>query len=81
MMSTPKCTRCSKKYRNRGAWNVELRAGVPVGLLCPRCQTPEESIEAEVHEATIDYQGVDQFGRLWGRPKIHGIVDAGGDEQ
>jgi hypothetical protein len=63
-----RCDQCGRRYRGRGDWNVTVRAGVIVGALCPRCQTPEENAEAVIHESTLDY-GEDGHGRLTGRPK------------
>ena len=65
-MKTMKCERCSRRYRGAGDWNMNVRSGVVVGLLCPGCQTPEENAEAEINLATIDY-GQDENGRLTGR--------------
>lgn len=48
-------------------WNIVVERGVVTGLLCDRCQTPEEFIEAEINHATLDYKVVD--GRLAGCPK------------
>lgn len=69
-----RCERCDKKYRGQSTWNVTVVSGIATGLLCPACQTSEEHLEAEVNLATIDYQGVDVFGRLVGVPK--GVADA-----
>jgi hypothetical protein len=65
------CDRCSRRARSLLAmaeWNVVVEHGVVIGLLCDRCQTPEESIEADVNHALLDYN-VDRLGRLVGRPK------------
>lgn len=68
----PKCDRCkgTPTAQDRHLWNVTVKQGIIVGFLCPNCQTVEEDLEAQVNEATIDYQGVDAFGRLVGRPKM-----------
>ncbi|MFG3545786.1 hypothetical protein [Streptomyces clavifer] len=51
-----RCTRaCWKDADDAPRWNVEFMRGVPVGYLCPTCQTPEENAEAEVKAATLDY--------------------------
>ena len=57
--------------RSATAWNVTTSMGVITGYLCPTCQTPEENAEAEINEATLDYQagGVDAFGRMYAMPK------------
>jgi hypothetical protein len=49
-------------------WNIVVERGVVTGLICDRCQRPEESIEADVNHAMLDYN-VDALGRLVGRPK------------
>ncbi len=51
------CDRCRRRpgKRDLDRWNAVFRDGVVVGFLCPDCQTPEESTEAEINEATIDY--------------------------
>jgi hypothetical protein len=56
-------------------WNVVVEGGVVIGLLCDRCQTAEESVEADVNHAMLDYN-VDAFGRLVGRPKVGGPTSA-----
>lgn len=64
-----RCFRCDRRCRNdRGDWNVEFKNGVPVAVICPTCQTPEENAEAEIRYATLDY-GVDATGRAIARPK------------
>ena len=45
-----------------------MKAGLVVGVLCARCQTPEENAEAEINLATLEYD-VDAAGRVIGRPK------------
>lgn len=62
------CSRCTSVFVGRGDWNVTVKRGYVVGLLCPNCQTSEEYTEAEINRATIDYQ-VDDSGRLLGQPK------------
>jgi len=64
-----KCYRCGKRYRGKGLWNIETRGNELVGILCPSCQTPEESLEAEVHQATLHYVTTDD-GRLINLPKV-----------
>ncbi|GAA1078068.1 hypothetical protein [Tsukamurella spumae] len=71
-MSIIKCSRCRRRYRGHGDWNITVKASVIVGHLCPDCQTPEENAEAEIHDATLDY-GFDDAGRLVGRPKVGGV--------
>lgn len=55
MSKVIKCDRCKKRMRNGKDWNATFKAGVVVGHLCPHCQTAEETLEAMVNEATIDY--------------------------
>jgi len=51
------CMRCLRLYSDKLAdaamWNANFMMGVPVGLLCPTCQTPEESLEAETNTAKL----------------------------
>lgn len=68
MTAVIRCSRCRRRYRGHGDWNVVVSAGVVTGYLCPGCQTPEENAEATIHEATLDY-GITQDGLLIGRPK------------
>jgi hypothetical protein len=63
-----RCSRCDRRYRGQAEWNATLERGVIVGLLCLRCQTPEENAEAQINAATLVY-GRDRFGRVTGRPK------------
>jgi hypothetical protein len=67
-MKTPRCERCSRRYRGTRDWNATLLSGVIVSVLCPTCQTTAENIEAVVHEATLDYDQNDD-GRYVGRPR------------
>lgn len=64
------CDRCGRRARSLAAmseWNVVVEHGLITGLLCDRCQTPEENAEAAIHEATMEYTVTG--GRLAGRPK------------
>lgn len=49
---------------------MEVVRGVIVGLICERCQTTDEYMQAEIHSATLDYKVID--GLLAGRPKAGG---------
>ncbi|OAH41764.1 hypothetical protein AYJ66_07270 [Dietzia cinnamea] len=64
-MKVIKCGRCRKRCRNAEGWNAVYAQGYITGYLCPKCQTPEESLEAQVNEATLDYSKsfIDEFGR------------------
>jgi hypothetical protein len=44
-----RCQRCCKRQRSVDGWNVEMIAGLPVFLLCPDCQTPQEDLDAELN--------------------------------
>lgn len=55
-----KCTRCGRRYRGHGDWNIVFTHGVTTGYLCPDDQTVMENIEAVVNEAT----GASRIGRL-----------------
>ena len=48
------CIRC-RQPEVPGQWNVRYKQGLEVGLVCPDCQTDEESLGADVSEALIDY--------------------------
>jgi len=71
-MSRITCSRCQRVSRatKARAWNVTVRAGVPIGHVCPDCQTPQENAEAEINLATTNYFVKD--GLLMGRPKLGG---------
>jgi hypothetical protein len=63
------CHRCGRRYRNdRGDWNVQMRHGIALWILCPDCQTDAEDLEAQVNLAATDYRR-DAFGRTIGFPK------------
>lgn len=69
--SRPVCSRCGRgprRARELNRWNVNIRAGYVVEVICPRCQTVEENVEAEIRIATTDYSHtwVDSLGRWWG---------------
>ena len=57
--SIGKCMRCSRTCRVNAydfdSWNAVFDEGRKRGLLCPKCQTPEEHVEAEINLATLDY--------------------------
>lgn len=63
-----RCMRCGRRNRMQPGWNVVMKGGKPVGLLCPDCQTPEENAEAEINMATTTYSR-DAFGRIIGAAK------------
>lgn len=66
MKTIIKCTRCRRRMRREDGWNCTFNAGRPTGeFLCPDCQTPEESIEAKVNEATLDYSSAITVGGRW----------------
>ena len=46
------CIRC-RQPEVPGQWNVLYKEGLEVGLVCPDCQTDEESLGADVSEALI----------------------------
>ena len=66
---TPKCSRCARRWRGHGEWNMTMVRGRVAGLLCPSCQTPEENAEAEINFATLDY-AMNAHGQLTARPKM-----------
>lgn len=70
MSNRIQCSRCERISRatKAKAWNVTMSRGVPVGYLCPDCQTPEENAEAEINLATTEYF-TGPFGRVHGRLK------------
>jgi hypothetical protein len=67
-----RCIRCKRieaaNGPEAGGWNIVYEGGRPTGVICPNCQTPEESMEAEVNAATLDY-GADERGHLTASPK------------
>ncbi|WP_374023203.1 hypothetical protein [Mycobacterium sp. HNNTM2301] len=44
-----RCSGCDKRMRNPNGWNVEMIAGIEAGYRCPKCQTSEEDLEAELN--------------------------------
>jgi hypothetical protein len=50
------CKRCGKRPPTNPdwsrTWNDTWIAGLHAGRLCPACQTDEEDLEAQVHDAT-----------------------------
>ena len=46
------CIRC-RQPEVPGQWNVLYKEGLEVGLVCPDCQTDEESLGADVSEALM----------------------------
>lgn len=50
-----RCDRCGKWLQEVDGWKVLTSEGVTTGYVCTNCQTPEESAEAEVKLAALDY--------------------------
>lgn len=80
MSQAIRCSRCNRRYRKWSAdadrWNMVFEGGMFTGAyLCPRCQTPEENLEAEAQQATLDYERgyIDEEGRM--RVPAKGAVD------
>ncbi|WP_189819667.1 hypothetical protein [Streptomyces olivaceoviridis] len=75
------CSRCTRACWKDGGdfrrWNGTMSRGILVALICPDCQTPEEHIEAEVKEATLDYAGAvpDAAGRPVVAPRLENDQD------
>lgn len=66
-----RCSRCTRRIRKDRGANMMMRQGILVGFICSRCQSPEESAEAAINDATLDYTPeTDAFGRLLARPKV-----------
>ncbi|MCA9052099.1 MAG: hypothetical protein KDA89_25355 [Planctomycetaceae bacterium] len=64
-----RCMRCGRRLRNdKSGWNAVLVDGVVTGIVCPRCQSPEENAEAEINDGTIEYS-TDDDGLHRGSPK------------
>lgn len=55
-----KCSRCGRRYRGQGDWNIVFTHGVVTGYVCPHDQTVMEHTEAVVNEAT----GASRVGRI-----------------
>lgn len=68
------CSRCGERVLSAKAagWNVTMKAGRPVGHICPNCQTPEEDAEAKINDATIDYgrARLNAFGQMFAPAKL-----------
>lgn len=54
----------SEKLADKAMWNVNFFLGTPVGLICPTCQTPAESREAETNMASLEDAELVSFGSL-----------------
>lgn len=79
MKTVVKCARCRRRWRGGDDWNCTWKGGRPTGeFLCPDCQTPEEHIEAQVNEATLDYTNAtfDEAGRWYVKPKHGRTINA-----
>ncbi len=66
------CSRCGRRYRDRGRdsgeWNAIIKSGLVIAVICPDCQTPEENTEAVIRDATLIYS-TDSDGRLRATPR------------
>lgn len=64
-----KCTVCRRRFRlgshDVELWNGEWKAGLLVAVLCPKCQTPEQDVEAQVNNMFTHYLGIVN-GRAYG---------------
>ena len=64
-----RCMRCGRRMRSDVGWNVVLEDDVVTAFICPECQLPEETAEAEINDATMDFLGVDDQGKVDMRTK------------
>jgi hypothetical protein len=69
-MAKPRCLRCRRRLRSiqqliDDGWNDLWDQGRHLGYLCPTCQTPEETAEADVNAALLDMTTMkkDEHGR------------------
>lgn len=55
--SAAACGRCGRGYgpdvADAGDWNMVLRDGQIIGLVCPRCQRAEEDLEAQINQMLV----------------------------
>ena len=67
-----KCSRCGRRYRDRGRDSGELNAiiksGLIIAVVCPNCQSSGENTEAVIRDATLIYS-TDSDGRLRATPR------------
>ena len=69
------CARCGRRVRTLAAmagWNVVVEFGYIAGLLCPSCQTPEETAESVIHEATLDFAVINGWLVAWPKGSADG---------
>jgi hypothetical protein len=56
------CAGCGRPFDGDARWNVGYVQGRAVQALCPDCQTPDDTAEAEEHARTVDYAALKQYG-------------------
>lgn len=70
-----RCARCNRRLRSGADWAVSMTDfddhsyGVVAEIWCPDCTTPEEHIQREINDATVDY--IWSGDRVAMYPKIH----------
>lgn len=56
--SIPHCKRCGRSFspvdKDANLWNADFVAGALKGYVCPRCQTVEESLGAEIDSVELE---------------------------
>lgn len=59
-MSTRMCVRCRRGVPAvPTGWNGVWKLGILKSVICPECQSVDENLEAEVHDATLNYVSKD----------------------
>lgn len=74
------CKRCGREFseevRDATEWNVDFASGYITGLICPRCQTPEDSLEAQINDIELNGAETVEWDSLSSREKNDVIHDA-----
>lgn len=55
------CSRCGFTALLDETWNGSFSRGVLIEIICGRCQSADENMEAAIREATSNYS-IDSFG-------------------
>ncbi|WP_432789392.1 hypothetical protein QYM46_13795 [Brevibacterium sp. K11IcPPYGO002] len=74
------CKRCGRTYQEKahdsGQWNIDFASGYVTGLICPRCQTAEDVMEAQANDLALEGSTIVEWDSLSSSEKNDVIHDA-----
>ena len=74
------CKRCGRTYQEKahdsGQWNIDFASGYVTGLICSRCQTAEDVMEAQANDLALEGSTIVEWDSLSSSEKNDVIHDA-----